>query len=149
MSNLAGTVAEGIAPVRILAPAFVVADMRLDDGNGLEAIEALHRRYRNAHGIAPTGYGTTASAVTAVKPGAIDSLAKPADADEIGKALMANPRSCTDPPDNPISAERVRREHTQRVYGLCDLHCFANHAPTGYASPHIIADSRQTGAAPA
>lgn len=94
--------------------------MRLDDGNGLEVIEALHRRRPNARGIVLTGYGNIASAVTAVKLGAIDYLAKPADADEIHKALMANSKSHADPPDNPMSADRVHWEHIQRVYELCD-----------------------------
>ena len=67
-----------------------------------------------------TGYGNLATAVAAVKGGAVDYLAKPADADDVIKALMAQPDAPPDPPENPMSADRVRWEHIQRVYELCD-----------------------------
>ena len=66
-----------------------------------------------------TGYGNIATAVTAVKMGAFDYLAKPADADEIHAALMARRASGRRRPKIPMSADRVRWEHIQRVYELC------------------------------
>ena len=67
-----------------------------------------------------TGYGNLATAVSAVKRGAIDYLSKPADPDDVEKALLAAPDALPEPPDNPMSADRVRWEHILRVYELCD-----------------------------
>ena len=67
-----------------------------------------------------TGYGNIATAVAAVKAGAVDYLAKPADADDVEKALLAKRDGKPSPPDNPMSADRVRWEHIQRVYELCN-----------------------------
>jgi two-component system response regulator RegA len=91
----------------------------VSDGNGLDVIERLKSRRPDARGVILTGYGNIATAVTAVKMGAFDYLAKPADADEIHAALMAQPGERALPPENPMSADRVRWEHIQRVYELC------------------------------
>ncbi len=116
----AETIAEGLAIVRSDPPAYAVVDMRLDDGNGLSVIEALHEIRPDARAIILTGYGNLASAVNAMRLGAIDYLAKPADADNIYDALMAANGEKAAPPENPMSADRVRWEHIQRVYELCD-----------------------------
>jgi two-component system response regulator RegA len=115
----AETVKDGLAEVDAAAPDFAVVDMRLTDGNGLDVISALKQRRPDARAIILTGYGNIATAVTAVKIGAIDYLAKPADADEIHRALMAAADHKPAPPENPMSADRVRWEHIQRVYELC------------------------------
>ena len=117
--KVAESVADGLAAVEGEAPAFAVIDMRLGDGNGLDVIVRLKERRPEARGVVLTGYGNIATAVTAVKLGAFDYLAKPADADEIHAALMAEPGERADPPENPMSADRVRWEHIQRVYELC------------------------------
>src|SRR6186713_2598939 len=104
----AATVAEGLAQVEASPPAFAVVDMRLADGNGLDVISALKRRRPDARGIILTGYGNIATAVTAVKLGAVDYMAKPADADDIHAALMADPGQKAELPENPMSADRVR-----------------------------------------
>ncbi|MBZ8133765.1 ActR/PrrA/RegA family redox response regulator transcription factor [Afifella sp. IM 167] len=101
-------------------PAFAVVDMRLEDGNGLDVIELLREKRPDARAVILTGYGNIATAVTAVKMGAIDYLSKPADADDIYAALIQQPDERADPPENPMSADRVRWEHIQRVYELCD-----------------------------
>jgi len=116
----AHNVAEGVAVIRKGAPAFAVVDMRLEDGNGLDIIAELRRMRPSARAIVHTGYGNIATAVSAVKLGAIDYLAKPADADEITDALLAPHDAKAPPPDNPMSADRVRWEHIQRVYELCN-----------------------------
>ena len=116
----AGSVAEGIAAIAASAPAFAVIDMRLGDGNGLDVISDLKAKRPEARGIILTGYGNIVTAVTAVKLGAFDYLAKPADADEIYSALMATRHDKAELPENPMSADRVRWEHIQRVYELCD-----------------------------
>jgi len=113
------SVAEGIELIRAKAPAFAVVDMRLEDGNGLDVIAELNRIKPDARAIVLTGYGNIATAVTAVKLGAVDYLAKPADADDVTDALLAPSNSKAAPPENPMSADRVRWEHIQRVYELC------------------------------
>ncbi|MFZ2100714.1 MAG: ActR/PrrA/RegA family redox response regulator transcription factor [Oricola sp.] len=117
---MAETVAEGLSAVRKMPPAYAVVDMRLGDGNGLDVIEAIRARRPDARAIVLTGYGNIATAVTAVKLGAVDYLAKPADADEIFAALTTGPGEKAAPPENPMSADRVRWEHIQRVFEMCD-----------------------------
>jgi two-component system, response regulator RegA len=115
----AESVADGLQQVEKVAPAFAVVDMRLCDGTGLDVISALKRRRPDARGIVLTGYGNIATAVTAVKLGAVDYLSKPADADDVVAALLAIDGKKADPPENPMSADRVRWEHIQRIYELC------------------------------
>ncbi len=116
----AGSVAGGLAAVNEKPPAFAVVDLRLEDGNGLEVVSALHQKRPDARAVVLTGYGNIATAVTAVKLGAIDYLSKPADADDVINALLATGEEKPEPPENPMSADRVRWEHIQRVYELCD-----------------------------
>lgn len=118
--RIADSVAAGLAQVKSNPPAYAVVDMRLEDGNGLEVVSALHENRPDARAVVLTGYGNIASAVTAVKLGAVDYLSKPADAEDIIKALLAMESDKPEPPDNPMSADRVRWEHIQRVYELCD-----------------------------
>ncbi len=118
--RMADTVAEGIAAVRAVPPGYAVVDLRLSDGNGLDVIEALHATRPDARVVVLTGYGNIATAVTAVKLGAIDYLAKPADADAVYGALISDKDVRTALPENPMSADRVRWEHIQRVYELCN-----------------------------
>ncbi len=116
----APSVAEGLAALELHAPAYAVIDMRLTDGNGLDVISELKRRRPEARGIVLTGYGNIATAVTAVKLGAFDYLAKPADADDIDAALKAGAATKPTLPDHPMSADRVRWEHIQRIYESCE-----------------------------
>ena len=115
----AESVADGLLQVEKSAPAFAVVDMRLGDGNGLDVISALKRRRPDARGIILTGYGNIATAVNAVKLGAVDYLAKPVDADDVVAALLAQDNTKIEPPENPMSADRVRWEHIQRIYEMC------------------------------
>lgn len=117
---MAESVAEGLSEVRRHAPAFAVVDLRLEDGNGLDVVEALRELRPECRVVVLTGYGNIATAVAAVKIGAVDYLSKPADADDIEKALLASGEDKPEPPENPMSADRVRWEHIQRVYELCD-----------------------------
>jgi two-component system response regulator RegA len=116
--TLVASVAEALSAVKTHAPAFAVVDMRLEDGNGLGVVEAIHAVRPDARVIMLTGYGNIASAVAAVKAGAVDYLPKPADADDVVRALLAREDGPA-PPENPMSADRVRWEHIQRVYELC------------------------------
>lgn len=116
----ADTVAGGLSAVEESPPAFAVIDLRLEDGNGLDVVDAIHKRRPDARVVVLTGYGNIATAVTAVKLGAVDYLSKPADADDVISALLANGETPPPPPENPMSADRVRWEHIQRVFELCD-----------------------------
>jgi two-component system, response regulator RegA len=116
----ADSVAAALVEIEKAAPAFAIIDMRLQDGNGIDVISELKAKRPDARGIILTGYGNIATAVTAVKLGAFDYLAKPADADEIYHALMATQIDKPDAQENPMSADRVRWEHIQRVFESCD-----------------------------
>jgi two-component system response regulator RegA len=115
----AESVADGLLQVEKSPPAFAVVDMRLADGNGLDVISAMKKRRPDARAIILTGYGNIATAVNAVKLGAVDYLAKPVDADDVVAALLAAENRKIEPPENPMSADRVRWEHIQRIYELC------------------------------
>ena len=118
--DTADSVAEGIRKAEAGPPAFAVVDLRLEDGNGLDVIELIRKRRPDSRMVVLTGYGNIATAVTAVKLGAVDYLAKPADADEVVAALTHDGTAKAAPPENPMSADRVRWEHIQRVYELCE-----------------------------
>ncbi|HEX2559355.1 ActR/PrrA/RegA family redox response regulator transcription factor [Phenylobacterium sp.] len=117
--TLVGSVQEALAAVKTHPPAYAVLDMRLEDGTGLKVVEAVREARPDAKVIMLTGYGNIATAVAAVKAGAVDYLSKPADADDVARALLARKDESPPPPDNPMSADRVRWEHIQRVYELC------------------------------
>lgn len=114
------SVSEAKDIARLNPPAFAVLDLRLEDGSGLDVVEVLQKHRPEARAVILTGYGAIATAVAAVKAGAVDYLAKPADVEDIVKALTARPDEKPAPPENPMSADRVRWEHIQRVYELCN-----------------------------
>ncbi len=116
----AETVAAGKAAARARPPAYAVIDLRLEDGNGLSVVETLRETRPDCRIVVLTGYGAIATAVAAVKIGATDYLSKPADANDITNALLSRGDELPPPPENPMSADRVRWEHIQRVYELCD-----------------------------
>jgi len=119
-TEVAESAQEAILLAERSPPDYAVVDMRLGDGNGLEVVERLYRRKPDARAVILTGYGNIATAVTAVKLGAVDYLAKPADADDVFAALTRDGVEQPEPPKNPMSADRVRWEHIQRVYEMCD-----------------------------
>jgi len=110
----------GIEVAQESAPAFAVVDLRLADGSGLDVVKTLRDARPDARIVMLTGYGNIATAVAAVKAGAVDYLPKPADADAVEQALLADGRPLPSPPENPMSADRVRWEHIQRVFEQCD-----------------------------
>ena len=116
----AESVKKGIDSLKITKPAFAVIDLRLNDGNGLEVVKEIQSSNSNSRIIMLTGYGNIPTAVAAIKHGAIDYLAKPADADDVEKALLADPKSKAQPPENPMTADRVKWEHIHRVFELCN-----------------------------
>ena len=113
-------VQKGIQSVKENKPGFAVIDLRLADGNGLEIVKKIQISNSNSRIIMLTGYGNIPTAVAAIKDGAIDYLAKPADADDVEKALLADPEKRAQPPEDPMSADRVKWEHIHRVFELCN-----------------------------
>ena len=113
-------VKKGIDLIKTKKPAFAVVDLRLGDGNGLEVVKELQSSNEDCKIIMLTGYGNIPTAVAAIKQGAIDYLAKPADADDVEKALLADPAKKAQPPENPMSADRIKWEHIHRVFELCN-----------------------------
>ncbi|ACI99923.1 MULTISPECIES: ActR/PrrA/RegA family redox response regulator transcription factor [Rhodospirillales] len=113
------SVAMGVEMAHEAAPRFAVVDLRLGDGSGLEVVKALRDARPEARIVMLTGYGNIATAVAAVKAGAVDYLPKPADADAVEAALLAE-GPLPPPPENPMSADRVRWEHIQRVFEQCE-----------------------------
>ena len=113
-------VKKGIEIAKLKKPLFAVVDLRLNDGNGLQVVKEIQNSNPSSKIIMLTGYGNIPTAVAAIKEGAIDYLAKPADADDVEKALLADPKSKAQPPENPMSADRVKWEHIHRVFELCN-----------------------------
>ena len=116
----AESVQKGINAVKSKKPAFAVVDLRLNDGNGLEVVKEIQNNNSKSRIVMLTGYGNIPTAVAAIKEGAIDYLSKPADADDVEKALLADPNKKAAPPENPMSADRVKWEHIHRVFELCN-----------------------------
>tara|TARA_Y100001970_G_scaffold247128_1_gene315626 strand:+ start:1280 stop:1861 length:582 start_codon:yes stop_codon:yes gene_type:complete len=116
----AKTVENAIKMVKSNPPKFALVDLRLEDGNGLDVIKEINKQKSDARIVMLTGYGNLPTAVAAVKAGAIDYMAKPVDADDVESALLAAPDSKAKPPENPMSADRVKWEHIHRVYELCN-----------------------------
>ena len=116
----AKSVAEGLNIAKTTPTAFAVVDLRLGDGNGLEVVKEIQTSNPESRIIMLTGYGNIPTAVAAIKEGAIDYLAKPADAEDVEKALLADPKTKAQPPENPMSADRVKWEHIHRVFELCN-----------------------------
>ena len=116
----AKSVSEGLKIVESTPTSFALVDLRLEDGSGLEVVKALNKSRKESRIVMLTGYGNLPTAVAAVKAGAIDYIAKPVDADDVEAALLASPESKAKPPENPMSADRVKWEHIHRVFELCN-----------------------------
>ena len=98
---------------------YAIIDMRLEDGSGLELIKKIKEISPHTKSLLLTGYGNIATAVAAIKTGAIDYLPKPAEIEQIYDALTNSNETLPPPPENPMTADRIRWEHIQRVFILC------------------------------
>ena len=116
----AESVEKGISQVKNTPPAFAIVDLRLGDGSGLKVVEEIQKYKKNSRVVILTGYGNIPTAVAAIKAGAIDYIPKPVDADDVESALLASPKSKATPPKDPMSADRVKWEHINRVFELCN-----------------------------
>ena len=97
-----------------------VLDLKLADGSGLSIVKKLSSSNPKCRAIMLTGFGNIATAVAAMKVGAIDYLPKPASAEQIKNALVDYDKPLPPPPDDPMSADRVKWEHIQRVFEQCN-----------------------------
>ena len=116
----AKTVENAVKLVKLSPPKFALVDLRLEDGSGLDVVKEINKAKKDSRIVMLTGYGNLPTAVAAVKAGAIDYVAKPVDADDVESALLASPDSKAKPPENPMSADRVKWEHIHRVFELCN-----------------------------
>ena len=116
----AKTVENAIKSIKSAVPKFALVDLRLEDGSGLDVVKEINKAKQNRRIVMLTGYGNLPTAVAAVKSGAIDYIAKPVDADDVESALLASPDAKAKPPENPMSADRVKWEHIHRVFELCN-----------------------------
>jgi two-component system response regulator RegA len=115
------SVTAGVLAAGMNSPAFAVVDLRLHDGSGLEIVKTLRQARPASRIVMLTGYGNIATAVAAMKAGAVDYLPKPVDADAVERALLSTEASSLPPPpEDPMSVDRVRWEHIQRVFEQCD-----------------------------
>ena len=110
----------GIFKAKEVKPAFAVVDLRLGDGSGLEVVKEIQKLKTDSKIVMLTGYGNIPTAVAAIKAGAIDYLAKPVNAEDVEIALLADPNKKALPPEDPMSADRVKWEHIHRVFELCN-----------------------------
>jgi two-component system, response regulator RegA len=121
-AGLAVTTAASVTEARArLADAVfdhALLDLRLDDGNGLELIPALRERCPGIRIVVITAFSSIASAVLAIKAGAVDYLGKPVRPEAVISALLAERRPAR-LPELPMPADRVRWEHIQRIYEQC------------------------------
>ncbi len=102
--------------VQHITPDYAIVDLRIGAESGLNLIQQLIRLNSNIHILILTGYASIATAVEAIKLGALHYLSKPADISEIIKALEkqdANPD--LQPPSRPLSVKRLEWEHLQKV----------------------------------
>jgi two-component system response regulator RegA len=119
--------ASGVGEARAISesPEFAVVDLRMPDGSGLEVVRHLHALDASTRIVVLTGWGSIATALDALRAGALDYLQKPADADQIEAALLGKKPSdaATEPEDDlhgVPSLARVEWEHIQRVLVACD-----------------------------
>ena len=116
----AESVEKGISQAKNAPPAFAIIDLRINNGSGLEVVKEIRKFRKDSRVVILTGYGNIPTAVAAVKAGAIDYIPKPADADDVENALLASPELKAIPPENPMSADRIKWEHIHRVFELCN-----------------------------
>ena len=110
--------AEALERIAARPPAFAVVDLRLTDGSGLDVVDALARARPQARSVIVTGYGDVPTAVAAVRMGAVDYIAKPADADDIQAALIAPRDGKPRAPERPMSPAELRQRHIDHVYEI-------------------------------
>lgn len=117
--SMADSLSQARSSIKWSVPNYAIIDLKLSDGSGLEIVDEIHAANDKARVIVLTGYGNIATAVTAIKHGATDYLPKPADADAIERTLMNLGPDLPPPPISPMSPDRVKWEHIQRIFAEC------------------------------
>ena len=112
---------DAIDNTRDFTPDFAVIDLRIGDESGLNVVADLKSRFENIRMVVLTGYASIATAVEAIKLGAIHYLTKPAEADEIVAALHKQQGDeGVEVPEKPMSVRRLEWEHIQSVLNQHD-----------------------------
>lgn len=119
------TVANNVDAAVLLAeqnmPEFAVVDLNMPGPSGLVLIEKLKALDAHTRIIVLTGYASVATAVEAIKLGAVHYLSKPADADDVVEAFYKEGGDSNTPvTTRPMSINRVEWEHIQKVLVDCD-----------------------------
>lgn len=117
----AGSAAEALSLARQSAPQAAILDMRMPGSSGLDLIPQLLAINSAMQILVLTGYGSIATAVEAVRRGALNYLTKPLDADQILAAFETD--AAAPPPSTPETTPtlaRVEWEHIQRILTDCD-----------------------------
>jgi two-component system response regulator RegA len=97
-------------------PEYAIIDLRIGPDSGLELVENLHAQHPHTRMLMLTGYASIATAVEAIKLGAVHYLTKPASVDDIIQALQReHGDSAVSPAENPVSVKRLEWEHLQKV----------------------------------
>lgn len=116
-----GAIADALSKASGSPPDYAILDLRLSDGNGLQLVRLLREISPAMRIVVATGYGSIASAVSAIKFGAADYLTKPVDVDHLLGILRGSGDSAiVEPASEPMTPERVRWEHIQRILLECD-----------------------------
>ena len=114
--SIANDVKSGISLAEQTEPEYAVIDLRIGLDSGLEMVKKLISLDDNTQIVMLTGFASIATAVEAIKLGAIHYLTKPANADEIVNALYKNEGdSSLEINQNPLSVKRLEWEHLQKV----------------------------------
>lgn len=118
--RVAHNVADGLQAAHADSPEYAVVDLKMPGPSGLELVALLKQLDENTRIVVLTGYASIATAVEAIKLGAVHYLAKPADADEILAAFGRVEGDRGMPVENkPLSVARLEWEHIQKVLGEC------------------------------
>ena len=119
--QVAHNVEEAIALVGDSAPEYAVVDLNMPGDSGLHLVEHLYRLDNHTRIVVLTGFASVATAVEAIKLGAVHYLAKPADADDVVAALGRDAGdSAAEVSELPMSTKRLEWEHIQKVLMECE-----------------------------
>ena len=116
----AGGLREAYEAVGDFTPEFAVLDLNLQDGYGMELVAHLQELRPGVRIVILTGYDSIASSLVALKAGVVGYFAKPVKAEQVVASLLGQGEEAEEPAERPMSADRVRWEHIQRVFEQCN-----------------------------
>ena len=111
----ATTISEAVQLASTHQPGYAVIDLKIERESGLDCLEALKKIKPGIRMLILTGYSSIATAVNAIKKGAVNYACKPLNVDELLALLVEGREQDVLPGDEPISVDRLEWEHIQRV----------------------------------